>query len=89
MVPVVRWLPRGRSGLEAAARGLDRGTHARSAGADEKLILVPPREFSLEQALAYIEEDELLEVTPKSMRLRKRNLDHNTRKRDAKAAVAT
>ena len=64
-------------------------TNIRSAGADEKLILVPPREFSLEQALAYIEEDELLEVTPKSMRLRKRNLDHNTRKRDAKAAVAT
>ncbi|MBK7824124.1 translational GTPase TypA [Nannocystis sp.] len=64
-------------------------TNVRAAGTDEKLFLTPARDFSLEQALAYIEEDELLEITPKNMRLRKRNLDHNTRRRDAKASVAT
>ncbi len=56
-------------------------TNVRSAGADEKLFLTPPRVLSLEQALAYIEEDELLEVTPTNLRLRKRHLDHNIRKR--------
>lgn len=61
-------------------------TNIRSAGADEKIFLTPPHERSLEQALAYIEDDELLEVTPKSLRLRKRDLDHNKRKREAKAA---
>ncbi len=61
-------------------------TNVRAAGTDERLVLTPPRDFSLEQALAYIEEDELLEVTPKSMRLRKKNLDHTMRRRDAKAA---
>jgi GTP-binding protein len=61
-------------------------TNIRSAGADEKIFLTPPREFSLEQALAFIEDDELLEVTPKSMRFRKRSLDHNLRKREEKAA---
>ncbi|MCY0993604.1 translational GTPase TypA [Nannocystis sp. ILAH1] len=62
-------------------------TNIRSAGADEKIFLTPPLERSLEQALAYIEDDELLEVTPKSLRLRKRDLDHNRRKREAKAAA--
>jgi GTP-binding protein len=59
-------------------------TNVRSAGADEKLFLTPPLDFSLEQALAFIEDDELLEVTPKSLRLRKRHLDHNLRKREEK-----
>lgn len=63
-------------------------TNVRSAGADEKLFLTPPRVLSLEQALAYIEEDELLEVTPENLRLRKRHLDHNLRKRKEKAAAA-
>ncbi|MFO7567337.1 MAG: translational GTPase TypA, partial [Enhygromyxa sp.] len=54
-------------------------TNVRSAGADEKLFLTPPRELTLEDALAYIEEDELIEVTPESLRLRKRWLDHNVR----------
>ena len=63
-------------------------TNIRSAGADEKIFLTPPIEMSLEQAIAYIEDDELLEVTPKNLRLRKRNLDHNTRKREAKASGA-
>ncbi|MBA3547077.1 MAG: translational GTPase TypA [Nannocystis sp.] len=64
-------------------------TNVRAAGTDEKLFLTPPRQFSLEQAVAYIEDDELLEVTPKSLRLRKRNLDHTNRRRDAKAATST
>ena len=64
-------------------------TNVRASGADEKLFLTPPRDLSLEQALAYIEDDELLEVTPQSLRLRKRLLDHNLRKRAEKAAAAT
>jgi GTP-binding protein len=62
-------------------------TNVRSAGADEKIFLTPPRELTLEQALAYIEDDELIEITPESLRLRKRWLDHNIRKRMEKAAV--
>jgi len=49
-------------------------TNIRAAGSDEALRLVPPRRFSLEQAMEFIDEDELIEVTPKSIRLRKRNL---------------
>jgi GTP-binding protein len=63
-------------------------TNVRSAGADEKLFLTPPRELSLEDALAFIEDDELIEITPTSLRLRKRWLDHNARKRMEKAAAA-
>jgi GTP-binding protein len=61
-------------------------TNIRAAGSDETIILTPPREFSLEEALEFIEGDELVEVTPKSIRLRKRQLDHNQRKRDERAA---
>jgi GTP-binding protein len=61
-------------------------TNVRAAGADEKLFLTPPRIMSLEDSLAFIEEDELIEVTPLSLRLRKRFLDHNLRKRMEKAA---
>lgn len=60
----------------------------RSAGADDKLFLTPPVDFSLEQAIAFIEDDELLEVTPKHLRLRKRFLDHNDRKRHEKQAAS-
>ena len=63
-------------------------TNVRSAGADEKLFLTPPRVLSLEDALAFIEDDELIEVTPKSLRLRKRWLDHNLRKRMEKKAAS-
>jgi GTP-binding protein len=63
-------------------------TNVRSSGADEKLFLTPPRELTLEDALAYIEDDELIEVTPQSLRLRKRWLDHNMRKRMDKARAA-
>lgn len=54
-------------------------TAIRSSGADEKLILVPPIIFSLEEAIEFISDDELIEVTPKSIRLRKRILDKDLR----------
>lgn len=53
----------------------------RTTSADEKLILSPPRVFTLETALEWINDDELVEVTPKSIRIRKAELDHNKRKR--------
>ncbi len=56
-------------------------TNMRASGSDEKVRLVPPIVFSLEEALEYIKEDEYVEVTPKSMRLRKIILDHLERKR--------
>ena len=52
----------------------------RTTAADEKLTLVPPKLMSLEEALEYINPDELVEVTPKAIRIRKRILDHNLRK---------
>ncbi len=57
-------------------------TAIRSSGHDEALRLVPPRRFSIEQSLDFITDDELLEVTPKSLRLRKRTLDHAQRMKD-------
>lgn len=56
-------------------------TNIRASGKDEAITLTPPRKISLEQGLSYIQNDELLEVTPKSLRLRKRLLDPNARKR--------
>lgn len=56
-------------------------TNMRASGADEKARIVPPVIFSLEEALEYIKEDEYIEVTPKSMRMRKITLDHLERKR--------
>lgn len=57
-------------------------TNIRAAGKDEALLLTPPRKLSLEQAIAYIEDDELVEVTPGAVRLRKRFLDPHERKRN-------
>lgn len=56
-------------------------TNIRAAGKDEAIDLIPPRKLSLEQALSYIQADELLEVTPKTLRLRKKILDSLQRKR--------
>lgn len=56
-------------------------TNVRASGTDEKAHLIPPTIFSLEEALEYIKEDEYVEVTPKSMRMRKIILDHLARKR--------
>ena len=54
-------------------------TNTRAAGSDEALRLIPPRQLSLEQCLEFLADDELLEVTPQSLRLRKRILDHDKR----------
>ncbi|HPE15823.1 MAG TPA: translational GTPase TypA [Oscillospiraceae bacterium] len=54
-------------------------TNMRAAGSDDALRLVPPRQMSLEQCLEFLADDELLEVTPKNLRLRKRILDHGER----------
>jgi GTP-binding protein len=56
-------------------------TNIRSAGKDEAIRLTPPRRPTLEQAIAYIEEDELVEVTPRAIRLRKRVLNPTFRKK--------
>ena len=53
----------------------------RASGADDKAVIVPPKVFSLEEALEYIKADEYVEVTPKSMRMRKVILDELERKR--------
>ena len=60
-------------------------TNIRAAGKDEAVKLTPPIRMTLEKALAYIEDDELVEVTPKSIRLRKVLLDPNDRKRAERA----
>jgi GTP-binding protein len=59
-------------------------TNIRTTAADEKLFLTPPRSLTLEEALEFINADELVEVTPKAIRLRKRLLDHNVRKANEK-----
>ena len=63
-------------------------TNIRAAGKDEAVVLTQPVRFSLEQAIAYIDDDELVEVTPKTFRLRKRLLGINDRKRAARAKAA-
>jgi GTP-binding protein len=62
-------------------------TNVRTQGADEKIILSPPIRFSLEQALEFIDDDELVEVTPASVRLRKKLLTENERKRESRRAA--
>jgi GTP-binding protein len=60
-------------------------TNVRAAGSDENVILTPPIRMSLEQSLEFINDDELVEVTPRSIRIRKRYLTENQRKREARA----
>ncbi|MFZ4601349.1 MAG: translational GTPase TypA [Alphaproteobacteria bacterium] len=62
-------------------------TNVRASGKDEAIRLTPPRRLTLEQAIAWIDDDELVEVTPAAVRVRKRYLDPNERKRMAKAAI--
>ncbi len=62
-------------------------TNMRASGADDKARIIPPTIFSLEEALEYIREDEYVEVTPKSMRMRKIILDHNARKRASRTDI--
>ena len=61
-------------------------TNIRAAGTDENLILTPPIQFSLEQAIDFINDDELVELTPKHLRIRKKLLQEHERKRDQKSS---
>jgi GTP-binding protein len=61
-------------------------TNMRASGSDEGIILTPPKIMSLEECLEYLAPDELLEATPQSLRLRKKILDPNKRKREKSAA---
>jgi len=63
-------------------------TNMRTTGSDENIILKPPRDMSLELALEYIEDDELVEITPTNIRLRKRHLKENERRRYERAAAS-
>ena len=60
-----------------------------SGGKDDQVRLTPPKRATLEQAIAYIDDDEMVEVTPKSIRLRKRFLDANERKRASRAKLSS
>ena len=63
-------------------------TNIRAAGKDDAVLLTPPMRLTLERALTYINDDELVEVTPKSIRLRKRQLDPHERKKESRRATA-
>jgi GTP-binding protein len=63
-------------------------TNFRAAGKDDNAVLAPPTEFTLEEAMEYIQDDEFVEVTPQSIRLRKILLDENDRKRAANKALS-
>jgi GTP-binding protein len=62
-------------------------TNIRAAGKDEAVVLTPPVRLTLEQAIAYVEDDEFVEVTPRNIRLRKRFLDPHERKRQARGTA--
>jgi GTP-binding protein len=59
-------------------------TNIRAAGSDENILLTPPVRFSLEQALEFVDDDELLEITPASLRIRKKLLTESERKRESR-----
>jgi len=63
-------------------------TNVRAAGKDEAVRLTPPIRMTLDKSLAWIQDDELVEVTPKSIRIRKTHLDSNDRKRAEKSREA-
>ena len=67
--------------LDVYKRQTKKLTNTRSSSADEALRLVPPKIMSLEQCLEFIDTDELLEITPQSLRIRKKILDPTLRKR--------
>ncbi len=74
--------------IEVNVCRLKKLTNVRAVSAEKLVVLRPPRELTLEIALEYLEEDELLEVTPEAIRLRKRLLKENDRKRATRAAAA-
>jgi GTP-binding protein len=61
-------------------------TNIRAAGSDENILLTPPIKMSLEQALEFIDDDELVEVTPQSIRIRKKFLQEHERKKASRAS---
>lgn len=63
-------------------------TNIRAAGKDEAIMLTPPIQLTLESAVEFIADDELVEITPKSIRIRKRYLKEHERKRASRAEVA-
>jgi GTP-binding protein len=63
-------------------------TNVRASGKDEAVLLTPPMRLTLEKAMSYITDEELVEITPKSIRLRKRWLDPNERKRQERKREA-
>ena len=62
-------------------------TNIRASGSDENILLTPPVLYSLEQAMEFISDDELIEITPKNIRLRKRYLTESERKRKSRGAA--
>ena len=62
-------------------------TNMRASGSDDNILLEPPRKMTLEDAMGYIADDELIEVTPKSLRLRKRQLNASDRKKASRASA--
>ncbi|MCF6280669.1 MAG: translational GTPase TypA [Candidatus Polarisedimenticolaceae bacterium] len=64
-------------------------TNVRASGTDENIVLTPPIRFTLEQALEFIEEDELVEITPSAIRIRKRLLKEHERKRASRSSVTS
>jgi GTP-binding protein len=62
-------------------------TNVRASGTDENIVLTPPVKFTLEQAVEFIDDDELVEITPKHIRLRKKLLTENERKRASRTKV--
>jgi GTP-binding protein len=62
-------------------------TNIRAAGSDENILLTPPIRFTLEQALEFIEDDELVEITPAAIRIRKKHLKEHERKRATRSAI--
>mmetsp|Transcript_26102 Transcript_26102/g.19638 ORF Transcript_26102/g.19638 Transcript_26102/m.19638 type:complete len:87 (+) Transcript_26102:385-645(+) len=69
------------SDMEMNAVKAKKLTNVRAAGSEETIKLIPPRIFTLEDAISYIRDDELVEVTPKQIRIRKRVLDKEERRR--------
>ena len=64
-------------------------TNVRAAGSDENVLLTPPVRLDLEQALEFIDDDELVEITPGTVRLRKRTLSESDRKRESRLRAAS
>ena len=62
-------------------------TNMRASGSDDNILLEPPRKMTLEDAMGYIADDELIEITPKSLRLRKRLLNASDRKKASRASA--